>query len=723
MDLIEIIGHMGVLIYRDEVSNYTVAKFKLYDITAKNITITGYLPIMHPDILFELSGTYLEHPRFGMQFQVSHYRRVLPTDRDSIISFLSSPIFAKIGRKFATSLVDTLGLDVLERLKQDLTLVRQVKGYTDAKEESLYLGLIQADEHEEALRFFTTHGLGIRNIMRLDRIYGSKVLDVVKENPYRLVEEVDGIGFKTADKLALSMGFELDDPRRLKAALITIVMDECMKNGDSYISYHTLTKRFNKEFSEMNADLDDYLLLCLKEHKLIQIDEKVFHPSQYSNEKYIAQYLSTFPLIPLDSVRPELILSEIKHLEDALGLHYDESQSLAILQFFNHPLSIVTGGPGTGKTTVVGAMLKLWRNLYPSLSVVCCAPTGRAAKRLFELTSVESSTIHSLIKWDLESNTFGKNELDPLNVDCLIIDEFSMVDTWLFGNLLKACAQVKKILIVGDKDQLPSVAPGKVLQDLIDSKCFPVSLLDRIYRQQEGSDVIELAHQIRHNTLDFTQITKDIKWIPCSAIEVKQVVLKIIEEGLQKGYAVGDMQVLAPMYSGQAGIDTLNHAVQKMVNPQSDTKSELQVGSVTYRVGDKILQLKNQPTDDVYNGDIGLCIEVILAKYDHNKQNRIVVDFDGRIVEYTSESFMNITLAYCISIHKSQGSEYPIVLLATLSEHKHMLQRRLVYTAVTRAAKSLILIGQPEAFQYAVDHYDEYPRNTCLVDYLVNKLE
>ena len=323
-----------------------------------------------------------------------------------------------------------------------------------------------------------------------------------------------------------------------------------------------------------------------------------------------------------------------------------------------------------------------------------------------------------MLKWDLETNTFGKNEADPLTLDCLIIDEFSMVDTWLFGNLLKACGNVKKILIVGDVDQLPSVAPGSVLRDLIDSQRFSVIALQTIYRQKEGSDVIELAHQIRENNVDLSGLTKDIRWIDCHAIEVKQLILDIFAQALEKGYTINDIQVLAPMYNRQAGIDALNHAVQKMVNPPNSDRQQLQVGVVTYREGDKILQLKNQPNDDVYNGDIGILIEIILASADENKQNRLIVDFDGRIVEYTAETLTNITLAYCISIHKSQGSEYPIVILPVLNEQKIMLKRRLLYTAITRASKSLILLGEKSAFDYGISQKDESPRKTCLREYL-----
>lgn len=718
MENLEITGRLIKTIFHSENNLFTVGIFKLYDLNEKDITVTGYFPQFHKDLLVTLSGCYIEHPRFGMQFQVTHYHRILPSDRHSIINYLKSPLFKGIGKGYAEKLVDAFGDTVLSQLKEDITIIRKIKGWTKVKEEALYEGLVLASESEEAMKFFTTYGLGIRNIMRLDRIYGNRVLEVVKENPYRLIEEVDGIGFATADKLALAMGFELDDPRRLRAALITMVLNECMRTGDSYVEFDHLESIFMKEFSDQHTNFEMILNDCVRQNKIIRCDQRYFHPSQYHNEKYIATYFNAYPGESLDPITQDELNQALAQREKRLAIHYDTLQNTAIHTFFKEPMTILTGGPGTGKTTVVGAMIDLFKTLYATSSVICCAPTGRAAKRLNELTQTESTTIHALLKWDLETNTFGKNEADPLTLDCLIIDEFSMVDTWLFGNLLKACRNVKKILIVGDVDQLPSVAPGSVLRDLIDSQRFSVIALQTIYRQKEGSDVIELAHQIRENNVDLTGLTKDIRWIDCHAIEVKQLILDIFAQGLEKGYTVSDIQVLAPMYNRQAGIDALNHAVQKMVNPQNAEHQELQIGYVTFREGDKILQLKNQPNDDVYNGDIGILIEVIPAQADENKQNRLVVDFDGRIVEYTSESFAHITLAYCISIHKSQGSEYPIVILPVLNEQKIMLRRKLLYTAITRASKSLILLGEKSAFDYGLSQKDENPRKTCLREYL-----
>ena len=710
----EITGKIGTIIYRNESNSFTVAKFRLYELSEKDITITGYFPALVKDVLYQLVGEYKEHPRFGMQFIVQSARRILPTDESSVVAYLSSPLFPGIGRRYAQVIVDTLSANALYILRDDPNALDSVPGTTPKKKQAVRDGLVLPGDQEEAIRFFTTHGLGIRNIMRLDRIYGAKVLEMIKENPYRLVDEVDGIGFKTADKLALSMGIEMDDVRRIKAAATSSVMEECMRTGDSFVLYERLVNVLQRQLYGIDFDSESTIDACVRDGKLIMEADRIYHPSQFDSETTISRYFDLFPMIPLEPFDPYQLETGINGLQDVKGILYDASQVEAIRTFFHEPLTILTGGPGTGKTTVVGAMISLFKFLYPHASITCCAPTGRAAKRMSELTGADSSTIHSLLKWDLESNTFGRNEAEPLSIDMIIIDEFSMVDPWLFAQLLKAGTQFKKILIVGDQDQLPPVAPGSTLRDMILCRRFPVIALSHIYRQKEGSDVIELAHRIRQGIADATDFNKDIRWLPCEVHDVKNVVLAVVNEALSKGYGINDIQILAPKYSGIAGIDALNHAMQKMVNPPADFKQELKVSYVTFRVSDKILQLKNQPTDDVYNGDIGTLIEIIPAALDENKQNRIIVDFDGRIVDYTLETFINITLAYCISVHKAQGSEYPIVLLPCVRESANMLSRRLIYTAVTRASKALILIGEPESFAKGVATQDKQPRDTTL---------
>jgi exodeoxyribonuclease V alpha subunit len=339
-----------------------------------------------------------------------------------------------------------------------------------------------------------------------------------------------------------------------------------------------------------------------------------------------------------------------------------------------------------------------------------------------EVTGNFATTIHALLKWNLETNTFGKNAVDPLLADVLIIDEFSMVDGWLMAQLALASGYVRKILFIGDEDQLPSVACGSVLRDLIASKRFKTVRLQHIYRQKEGSDVIQLAQHIKAGHFDESMCKNDVRFFGAKPYDVKDLILRIVDEAMMKGYRIQDIQVLAAKYSGPAGIDALNHALQKLCNPSEKRKRELQVGYRLYREGDKILQLKNQPTDDVYNGDIGILVEIVYASEDENNQNRMIVDFDGIIVEYSPEWFINITHAYCISVHKAQGSEYPIVIMAAIMEYGQMLQRRLMYTGITRASRSLILVGQKTAFEKAVSTVDKDTRKTFLTQRLLDEL-
>ncbi|MEG0275278.1 MAG: AAA family ATPase, partial [Longicatena sp.] len=359
-------------------------------------------------------------------------------------------------------------------------------------------------------------------------------------------------------------------------------------------------------------------------------------------------------------------------------------------------------------------ILALCRTFLPTQRVALCAPTGRASKRLSELSNGSAMTLHSLLKWDLETNTFQANEKEPIDYDILIIDEFSMVDQWLFYNLVKASKNVRKILLIGDEDQLPSVGPGCVLKDLIESKQFSLSRLDKIFRQSEGSGVVRLAHEIRDGHIEVMNNTGDIAFFNAQNYEIKDLVMSIVSNAFEKGYQEKDIQVLAPMYGGVAGIDALNNALQKMINPPRGHVQEIKVGYRTFRENDKILQLKNQPDDGVFNGDIGTILEIIPSYEDIHHTNRITADFDGVIVEYAGEQIYHITHAYCVSIHKSQGSEYPIVILPIVSDYRHMLQKRLIYTAVTRAKKSLVMLGDPSVFERAIQIEDRQVRKSTL---------
>ena len=715
-DKTSFIGKITYTIFHNPDNFYHVVRIQVQDEQDSNIIATGYFDDLEEDVLYRFFGSYVEHPRYGMQFIISSYEKLLPNEEEGIIRYLSGVQFPGIGKKTAMNIVKYLGEDCLNLIKSDPDCLYTIPGLSKEKADIIYEGVKKEDDGlAELVRFLNIHGIGMRNLVRLNRAYGKKALEVIQNNPYRVIEDCDGFGFKTADNIALALGFSRSDERRLYALLINLCMDLCVRAGDSWVDYDVLKERFVLEVEGIEYDYDSIFHNTLINQRLVQEDNRVYPITQYEAEIGVASFLYNFPYSLNDPVDNKLLNIYLEQMQKDLHINYDEDQVRAINEFFDKPFTILTGGPGTGKTTVVRAMVELYRMLYPNSTIVCAAPTGRAAKRLSELTNTATQTIHSLLKWDLETNTFGKSEDDPILCDLLIVDEFSMVDLWLFYKLCLASKKVKKICIIGDEDQLPSVSPGCVLRDLITSNKFPLVRLNNIYRQKEGSDVISLAHDVRNGSVDFDNYVNDIAFLE-DEYDVKNNIIKIVDNALSKGYRLDEVQVLSPMYNGNAGINVLNNALQDYFNPKSRDKKELKVGYLTFRENDKILQLKNQPDDDVYNGDIGILEEIYYAEESETKRPVIIVNFDGIYVEYNPDNFSNITLAYCISVHKSQGSEYPIVIVPITRQHSIMLQKNLIYTAITRAKQSLILIGNKEAFKKGITIVERHRRNTTLVN-------
>ena len=709
-----ITGFFERVIFKNESNFYMVASFYTDSLSLDEIIVVGHMNELDYDQEYVLYGNFVEHPSYGMQFSFLNYEKLAPSDRDSLIRFLSSPIFPSIGKKTATHIYENLGDDLINIIKADPIIIKELS-LSDKQEAALKKGIMEnSNDFEHLVNYFSAFGLTINQIIKIEKQYGEEAIEVVSENPYRLMEEIVGIGFKTVDKLAKNMGFSTDSIHRAEALLIESVLNHIASTGDSYMELESLQNSFTKVNPQF--DFMEALMNVMQRRMLINEDNKIYHHTQYDSEQTISYVLNTFPNEHLKQVSETKVLELLDEIEDEIGINYDESQKAAIVRFLDSDFSILTGGPGTGKTTIINAMVKVYKRLFPEINIALCAPTGRAAKRLSELTGTDAFTIHSLLKWELETNTFGQNKDEPLIFDILVIDEFSMVDQWLFSKLLEASSRVKKILIVGDENQLPSVLPGALLSDLIASNEFPVERLSKIYRQKDGSSVIFLADKINKGQYDKITFEDEVRFIEVNDKQVDDGILQIIENYIKHGYTIDEIQVLAPMYRNSSGINILNNKIQELLNPADSDKHEYRYGYHTFREGDKVLQLKNLIDLEVYNGDIGRVIEID----DSNKTDvSIWVDFEGNIVEYTGDTISYLTFAYCISIHKSQGSEYPIVIMPIVKSSTFMLRKRLLYTAITRSKKNLLLVGNKELFLERIDCDDDHLRKTTLKESLI----
>ncbi|HDW7997127.1 TPA: ATP-dependent RecD-like DNA helicase, partial [Staphylococcus aureus] len=517
--------------------------------------------------------------------------------------------------------------------------------------------------------------------------------------------------------LARNIGIAYNDNERLKAALLYTLEEECIKQGHTYLPINVVIDltvdvlNYQDEEVIEPEKLDEMLQYLNEEKRLIIDNEQVAIPSLYYSEIKSVQNLFRIKTHTnkLTEIEQSDLQMHIGEIEDANQVNYAASQKEALQTAINSKVMLLTGGPGTGKTTVIKGIVELYAEIHglsldyddyvnDDYPVVLAAPTGRASKRLQESTGLEAMTIHRLIGWnqDTKPEDILENEI---NARLIIIDEMSMVDTWLFHQFLSAVPLDAQLIFVGDEDQLPSVGPGQVFKDLIESKAIPRVNLTEVYRQQDGSSIIELAHRMKlGQKIDITQRFHDRSFINCQANQIPTVVEKVVTSAVNKGYTMADIQVLAPMYKGNAGIKRLNQVLQDILNPKKKDTREIEFGDVVFRKGDKVLQLVNRPNDNIFNGDIGVIVGIFWAKENALNKDVLVVDFEGNEITFTKQDMMELTHAYCTSIHKSQGSEFPIVIMPIVKQYFRMLQRPILYTGLTRAKTSLVLLGDPEAF-------------------------
>ncbi|WP_270844829.1 ATP-dependent RecD-like DNA helicase [Thomasclavelia ramosa] len=714
--MIEYTGYIKKIRFYSESSNYIVALIEVEQ-EDKLITMNGYMNNFNDYEKYAFIGDYEIHPKYGKQFKLSEYRIIYAKESEEIIKYLSSPLFKGIGKALATQIVNTLGEECLEKIKEDKHNLDLVRGMTEKRREIIYEALTNGDYDQEVMQFFMGHGISLKNLGLIQAYYQEKTLEILQNNPYQLVEDIDGIGFKTADELALKTGGTLDNPNRIKAGIIYSIKQYGFNTGSTYCYLDEIKIMFSKIIYNIEeVSFNEYLDELIDEGLIIQRGDKYYYFEMDEAEKNIAEYLKIRINKPDELFDEKEVERLLTNYEKTQGICYAAKQKEALNYFLKSSCMILTGGPGTGKTTIVQALLKVYSVLYPDDRIGLVAPTGRAAKRLTELTGIYACTIHRLLKWDLHSNTFAMNKSNPLDLDVLIIDEFSMVDCLLLSKLFEAGRGINKVLFIGDYHQLPSVAPGNILQDLMEAGVKTIEL-DEIFRQAKDSGIIQLAHHIIHNeieNMDLFEQYRDINFFPCINYDVVKNVKIIVKKAIDEGYDTNDIQVLVPMYQGVAGIDALNDALQDVFNPIDEFNDSYQIGRKEYRVGDKILQLKNRPDDDVFNGDIGTLVEICRKDNFEYLQDTLIVDFDGNFVEYTSNTFNTITHAYCMSIHKSQGNEFKIVIIAVLSDYYIMLRRNLLYTAITRAKQSLFILGSSKAFMHGLANYQDSRRKTSL---------
>lgn len=714
--MIEYTGYIKKIRFYSESSSYIVALIEVEQ-EDKLITMNGYMNNFNDYEKYAFIGDYEIHPKYGKQFKLSEYRIIYAKESEEIIKYLSSPLFKGIGKALATQIVNTLGEECLEKIKEDKHNLDLVRGMTEKRREIIYEALTNGDYDQEVMQFFMGHGISLKNLGLIQAYYQEKTLEILQNNPYQLVEDIDGIGFKTADELALKTGGTLDNPNRIKAGIIYSIKQYGFNTGSTYCYLDEIKIMFSKIIYNIEeVSFNEYLDELIDEGLIIQRGDKYYYFEMDEAEKNIAEYLKIRINKPDELFDEKEVERLLTNYEKTQGICYAAKQKEALNYFLKSSCMILTGGPGTGKTTIVQALLKVYSALYPDDRIGLVAPTGRAAKRLTELTRIYACTIHRLLKWDLHSNTFAMNKSNPLDLDVLIIDEFSMVDCLLLSKLFEAGRGINKVLFIGDYHQLPSVAPGNILQDLMEAGVKTIEL-DEIFRQAKDSGIIQLAHHIIHNeieNMDLFEQYRDINFFPCINYDVVKNVKIIVKKAIDEGYDTNDIQVLVPMYQGVAGIDALNDALQDVFNPIDEFNDSYQIGRKEYRVGDKILQLKNRPDDDVFNGDIGTLVEICRKDNFEYLQDTLIVDFDGNFVEYTSNTFNTITHAYCMSIHKSQGNEFKIVIMAVLSDYYIMLRRNLLYTAITRAKQSLFILGSSKAFMHGLANYQDSRRKTSL---------
>ncbi|RKY90543.1 ATP-dependent RecD-like DNA helicase [candidate division KSB1 bacterium] len=745
----QIEGVVKRITFRNEETGYTVARVILTRGNSAQITVLGNLPFLIEGERVALSGRWEKNPKYGYQFRVEEYRTLLPITKEGIKNYLGSGLIRGIGPVHAERLVNHFGLQTLEIIENNPEKLLEVEGIGEKRLEMIKQAWKEQKDLKEVMLFLSQHGISPNLALKIYRNYGNQTLDVLRHNPYQIAEDVWGIGFLTADRIAQSLGIAPDEPARIEAGLKYVLLN-ATEEGHVFLPRSELLSR-SRELLKLETNLIETVLEeLIKVGHIVAEDDSLYLPPFYFAEKGLAEALAILtkvePLkLPLDET-----LAQVKKMAHLQGIEYNKAQMQAISKALQSKVMVLTGGPGTGKTTTVRGIIQLFE--YLGLRIKLAAPTGRAAKRLAEATGQPAKTIHRLLEFEPQTRQFKRNKEHQLSLDVLIVDEASMLDLMLAFQLVRALPPTARLILVGDVDQLPSVGPGNVLRDIIDSGIVGVVKLKEIFRQARDSVIVVNAHRINQGLFPKlerratsrnkgSEQKRQISLSRTGKIPVKprddfgdflfvqeedaekivQMIVELCAHKLPQRYNYNpmfDIQVLTPMHRGPLGVNNLNTVLQQALNPRAKAaaSSETRAKSNTLRlvrsdrqflVGDKVMQLRNNYDKGVFNGDLGIIRHIDL------EEQKIVIDFD-KTVTYELSELDEIVHAYAITVHKSQGSEYPVVIMPISTQHYVMLQRNLLYTAVTRAKELIILIGTRKALQMALKNNQVVQRYTAL---------
>ena len=732
-------GYVEKIVYRNTENAYTVVNLS---VEGEDVMCTGYFADITEGDQIIAEGSFIEHKQYGIQFTVTSYEIKEPETSVAMEKYLGSGIIKGVGPALSAKIVKKFGDETFNIIEREPERLAEIKGITEKKAIEIGSQFEEKKEFRNAMIFLNQYGVSNALAMKIYKEYGIKVMKIVRENPYRLADDIAGVGFKTADEIALRMGFSPESSMRMKAG-ISFALSMAASNGHTYLLYEDLYEESKRLLGISEAEFESDIYELTIERKIV-LKEVKGERRVYNNNLYYMELTVARKLLDLNAKSEnnyKVMEAKVKEVEAKTGIKLGDLQRKAVYEAVESGLVIITGGPGTGKTTTINAIIKLFE--MQNMEILLAAPTGRAAKRMTETTGMEAQTIHRLLELNGNpeeggSMRFERNELNPLEADVIIIDEMSMVDIYLMYSLLKAVTVGTRLILVGDVNQLPSVGPGNVLKDIIGSGKFNVVRLNEIFRQAAESDIITNAHKINAGqSIRLDNKSKDFFMLSMSSsIQIQRALVSLIAEKLPPYVDATkyDIQVLTPSRKGELGVENLNKILQQYINPPAPGKREKQWGEVIFRENDKVMQIKNdyqmewkivtkkgltiKEGSGVFNGDCGIIREI------NEFAGTVTVEFDeGKLVEYTGATLEELELAYAITIHKSQGSEYPAVIIPLLNAPRPLLNRNLLYTAVTRARKCVTIVGSENSVNEMIQNESEMKRNSGLVDSIIEMEE